>query len=89
MELAAGPPAHWIVSLTDGREVDIWADSVTGLTEKTAEDERIVFGNLMDIDPEHQSDFDVTARTPTNNRRVVVVVARFERLSVRDVRSVG
>ena len=29
MELAAGPPAHWIVTMADGSEVDIWADAVT------------------------------------------------------------
>ena len=34
MELAAGPPSHWIVALAGGFEVDVWADAVTGLTEK-------------------------------------------------------
>ena len=41
-----------------------------------------VFGNLMSIDPAHQDGFDITARTPTDPDRVVVVVARFPRLSV-------
>lgn len=50
MELAAGPPAHWVVTLADGFQVDVWADAVTGLTEKTAHQEHVVFGVLMDID---------------------------------------
>jgi hypothetical protein len=49
MELAAGPPDRWIVTLTDGTEIDVWAHAVTGLTEKTAHHEHIVFGVLMDI----------------------------------------
>ena len=66
----------------------MWTDGVTGLSEKPAADEHLVFGNLMDIDVEYQSDFHITDQTPTNERRVVVVVARFERSSVRDVWSV-
>jgi hypothetical protein len=86
MQLAAGPPTHWVVTLTDGAQVDIWADAVTGLSGP--EDTRdYTFGVLMDIDPGLQDQFDVTARTPSNPRRVEVCVARFPRSSVRDVRS--
>jgi hypothetical protein len=49
MELVAGPPSHWLVTLVGGFQIDVWADAVTGLTEKTAHDEHIVFGVLMDI----------------------------------------
>jgi len=34
MELAAGPPSHWIVTLAGGFQVYVWADAVTGLAEK-------------------------------------------------------
>ena len=85
VELAAGPPSHWIVTLVGGSQVEVWADAVTGLTEKTAQDEHIVFGVLIDIDVDLQSQFEVTARTPARNRRVEVAVARFPRGCVQDV----
>ena len=76
MNLAAGPPSRWLVTLLDGSVIEVWADSVEGLTGP--EDQRdYVFGNLMDIRPEDQKGFDITARTPTNPSRGVVTVARF------------
>jgi hypothetical protein len=89
MELAAGPPAHWVVTLADGSQVDVWADAVTGLTEKTAYQEHIVFGVLMDMDVDLQDEFEVTARSPARSRRVDVAVARFPRECVRDVVTVA
>jgi hypothetical protein len=85
MELAAGPPDRWIVTLTDGTEIDVWAHSVTGLTEKTAHHQHIVFGVLMDIAVGLQDQFEVTARTVKPGPRVEVAVARFPRECVRDV----
>lgn len=85
MELAAGPPAHWIVTLVDGSQVDVWADAVTGLTEKTAHHEHIVFGVLMDMDVDLQDGFEVTARGAAPSRRVEVAVARFPRGCVQHV----
>jgi hypothetical protein len=87
-ELAAGPPTHWIVTLASGAQVDMWADSVSGLTEKTAHDEHVVFHVLMDIDVALQDQFEVTATAPADNRRVLVAVARFPRGCVQDVESV-
>jgi hypothetical protein len=89
MELVAGPPSHWIVTLVGGSRVDVWADSVTGLSEKTAHDEHVVFGVLMDIDVVLQDQFEVTAKTPARSRRVVVAVARFPRRWVQDVETVA
>jgi hypothetical protein len=89
MELAAGPPAHWVVTLVDGSEVDVWADAVTGLTEKTAHQEHIVFGVLLDVDVALQGQFEVTATSPARSRRVEVAVARFPRGCVQDVVTVG
>ena len=89
MELVAGPPSRWIVTLADGSRVDVWADTVTGLTEKTAHHEHVVFGVLMDIDVDLQDRFEVTARTPARSRRVEVAVARFPRSCVQDVETVG
>lgn len=64
MKLVAGPRSHWIVTLVGGFQVDVWADAVTGLTEKTAQDEHIVFGALMDIDADLQGQLQVTVRGP-------------------------
>ena len=36
MELTAGPPTHWIVTLADGGEVHVWADGVTGISDKAS-----------------------------------------------------
>ncbi|HEY4854135.1 MAG TPA: hypothetical protein VII22_25390 [Streptosporangiaceae bacterium] len=81
MNLVAGPPGHWLVTLADGAVVDVWADSVEGLTGP--QDQRdYSFGNLMDIHPDDQNGFDITARTPADPRRVVVTVARFPRSAV-------
>jgi hypothetical protein len=85
MEPAAGAPSHWVVTLTDGPQVDVWADSVTGLTEKTAHHEYIVFGILVDLDVDLQSQYEITARGVTPGRRVEVAVARFPRNCVQDV----
>jgi hypothetical protein len=79
MELVAGPPSHWIVTLAGGSRVDVRADAVTGLTVKTAHHEHVVFGVLTDIDVDLQDQFQVTARTPARGRRVEVAVARFPR----------
>jgi hypothetical protein len=89
MELVAGPPSHWTVTLTGGSRIDVWADAVTGLTEKTAHHEHVVFGVLMDIDVDLQDQFEVTARTPARSRRVMVAVARFPRGCVHDVETVA
>lgn len=89
MELVAGPPSHWIVTLVGGFQVDVWADAVTGLTEETAHDEHIVLSVLMDIDPELQDHFEVKACAPVASRRVEVAVARFPRGCIQDVVTVG
>lgn len=86
MEFAAGPPSRWLVILADGGEVDVWADSVEGLSGPD-DDRDYLFNCLMDIDPELQGEFEVVGRTPTNDRRVLVAVARFPRASVREITS--
>lgn len=86
MKRVAGPPTRWRVVLQDGSVVDVWADAVAGLAGP--DDQRdYSFGCLMDIDPALQSKFEVTARTPSNPRRVEVLVARFPRATVRDIQS--
>jgi hypothetical protein len=85
MELVAGPPSHWIVTLAGGGRVDVWADAVTGLTGETAHHDHVVFVVLMDIDADLQDQFEVTARTLARSRRVEVAVARFPRDCVQDV----
>jgi len=85
MELVTGPPSHWALTLLDGSVVDIWADTVSGICEKTADDSHIVFHVSMDIDPDDQDHFEVTARVPADRRRVEVAVARFPRNCVQEV----
>jgi hypothetical protein len=87
MELVGLPPAHWVVTLVDGAEVDIWADGVEGLDDTTAGPEHIVFSVLMDVDVFLQTEFERTGRTKPPGRRVVVAVARFPRSTVKEVRS--
>jgi hypothetical protein len=84
MQHVAGPPNHWRVRLNDGSVVDVWADSLTGTSEPEGERD-YDFGCLMDIDPDLQDEFEITARTPANPRRVEVLVAHFPRRSVREV----
>lgn len=82
VKLAAGPPSHWRITLTDGSVVDVWAESVEGLSGP--EDQRDYhFGNLMDIAPDKQSGFEIAARTPETPDRVLVTVARFPRGCVK------
>ena len=86
MNLVTGPPSQWLVTLLDGSVIEVWADSVEGLAGP--EDQRdYLFGNLMDIRPEDQRGFDVTARAPTNPSRVVVTETRFPRASVARISS--
>ena len=89
MELVAGPPSRWIVTLVGGSQVEVWADTVTGLTEKTAHHEHVVFGVLMDIDADLQDQFEVTARGRARGSRVEVAVARFPRRCVQNVVTVA
>jgi hypothetical protein len=84
MELVAGPPSRWCVVLNDGSTVDVWAYAATGLSGPD-DDRDYVFGVLMDVDVDMQGSFEVTAKTPSNPRRVQVTVARFPRESVREV----
>jgi hypothetical protein len=84
VKLAAGAPSHWLVTLTDGSTVDVWADSVQGLSGP--EDQRDYhFLNLMDIAPDEQGSFEIVGRAPAVPTRVLVTVARFPRRSVMQV----
>jgi hypothetical protein len=78
------PPARWVVTLNDGSEVEIWAHAVDGLSDPKG-DRDYLFGVLMDVEPGLQGEFEVTARTSANPRRVEVAVARFPRSSVQDI----
>jgi hypothetical protein len=74
------------VTLVDGSVVEVWADAVQGASG--SDDQRdYLFGTLMDIDQTDQPGFEITARTPSNPRRVEVGVARFPRSAVRSLTS--
>jgi len=74
MEHAAGPPNRWRVLLNDGSIVEVWADSLKGVAGPD-DDRDYAFGCPMDIDPAVQGDFEISARTPSDPRRVEVLVA--------------
>jgi hypothetical protein len=86
MELAAGPPTHWVVTIVGGEDIDIWADSVEGLSEKTVHLNHITFNVLMDIDLETQEHFRGDRADGPSGRRVSVATARFPRGIVQDIR---
>lgn len=69
MELVTGP-SPWQVLLTDGSELTIWA------TAFSREDDVYEFDELIDASPDEQAWLDITGRTPSNPKRVIVVVAR-------------
>jgi hypothetical protein len=76
--------SHWLVTLTDGLVVDVWADSVERIARR--DDQRDYrFCNLMDVPPDKQKEFEIVGETPTNRSRVVVTVARFARSSVMHI----
>ena len=82
MQFAAGPPSKWLVFLRgNGEVIEVWADSVS------EEDGYFVFSILVDATPEEQADVDVTGRTPTNPKRVIMTVARFPAATIDDPRS--
>jgi hypothetical protein len=81
VELAAGAPTKWVITLHDGSAVEIWADSAEG--SAGPDDTRdYTFCSLMDIDEAEQDGFEIVDRTPSNPRRVLVAVARFPRSAV-------
>ncbi len=87
MRLAGGTPSHWRVTPRDGSKVEVWADMVTGLSGD--EDQRdYEFGVVVDLAPDDQTEYDVSAKTLPIRDGAVVTVARFPRASVIDVNSV-
>ena len=79
-------PSRWLVTLTTGAGVEVWADSVEGLAGP--EDQRDYrFESLVDATPDEQLQLHVSGRTPSNPERVLVTVARFPRECVASVSS--
>lgn len=58
------------VPLIGGQTMTVWAD---GYSRHPGE---LVFSVLADVHPDDQAALDITGRTPTNPRRVIVSVAR-------------
>ena len=79
-------PDLWLVTLTDGSLVQVWADSVEGLAG--SEDRRDYrFCCLMDVERASQFRLDVVGETVPPSERVIVTVAKFPRGSVKAVSS--
>jgi hypothetical protein len=68
----------------DGSVLEVWADGVQGLDGAGP---NLVFDCLMDVEPVDQQQVDINCRTPSNPKRVCVVVAKLPRAIVREVRS--
>jgi hypothetical protein len=74
--------SRWVVSLTTGQTVEVWADGYQEL------DEHYVFGVLADAEAEADSDgLLVTGRTPSRPERIIVALARFRASEVEKIRS--
>jgi hypothetical protein len=85
--LMAGPPSCWRLRLKDGSIVRVWADS---LEHPESNDENAYrFCLLMDIPEDQQADYLVSARTPTNPKRVIVVSASFPSDAVSEILGSG
>lgn len=74
-----GPPSRWEVELTSGTVVVIWADAYQ------ERDDSFVFEVLVDVDGAVPEFVQVTARTPSNPKRVAVAVASFPARDVDDI----
>ena len=80
-ESCGGPLECWLVTLTDGLMVDVWAYSVEG-TARPEDQRDYRFCNLMDVPPAMQAEFEVVSWTPANPGRAILTVARLPRSSV-------
>lgn len=77
------PPAWWELSLVGGQTLEIWADAYSE-TEGWYE-----FCVLADAEEVEQSGLEITGRTPSNPRRVIVTVARVPQELVSSIRGGG
>ena len=81
MQLAGELLSDWNVRLHSGHTVQVWAD---GYTEEA---DSFVFSALVDATETEQANLDITARTPSNPERVIIVIARFPTDSVDSILS--
>jgi hypothetical protein len=70
------------VFLRDGTSLIVWCSSFS------IQDGEYVFDTLVDADPAEQAELNVSARTPSNPRRILVVNARIAADLVDRVESV-
>ena len=73
--------SEWLVTITDGSVIRVWADSYQVL------DGHYDFGVLVDTGGHPPARSRITARTPGDADRVVMSVARFPTAAVADVKS--
>lgn len=73
--------------MLDGSIVKVWADSLQHPEYNSAGEYR--FCCLMDVSPEEQAEVLISARTPSDPERVLVVVASFPAASVDKILSSG
>jgi hypothetical protein len=78
-----GVPGPWYVRLASGGQAIIWADSFTQI------DDDYVFGSLVDVVAHEQEGghLEITARTPSNPKRIEVTVARISAADVVHISS--
>lgn len=68
------------LALLSGLTLSVWADGYSRFGTE------LVFGVLADVEPEDQEGLDITGRTPTNPRRVIVTVLRIAVAALADER---
>jgi hypothetical protein len=72
---------RWIINLHSGARLAVWADGYS----ESGDD--LVFSVLVDRDADEPaiSAVEVVGTTPSNPRRVEIVIARIPRLAVSDI----
>lgn len=74
-------PGRWEVVLRSGEVLEVWADAFA------EEGGAYVFDVGADGTPEEQTQWEVTARRPSDPSRVMVALARIPVTAVVDIRS--
>jgi hypothetical protein len=72
-------PGVWRITLNDGTVLRVWADGFQEI------DGNYDFGLLIEADGDLPDTADITNRTPSDPKRVVVSVARLPMQAVRDI----
>jgi hypothetical protein len=83
ISLATGSPSRWVVTLSNGAAIDVWAD---GYREDT---DTYLFEVLADVDGTLDDAVLILSTSATDSRRLALAVARFPKSAVAEIRTVS